>query len=229
MNEIDSIVNKNKFFELLQVDNESKKAEENDQNERNRADFMTLMIAQLENQNPLDPQDGAEFLSQLAQFNTVEGLQTLNTNVSDLETHLRSSQALQATALVGRQVRVESQIGVLYEQGGVTGMIDLPQSTNNMQVAINDMNGQLVRQMDLQTQAAGEVPFGWDGTDESGNRMPPGVYVVKATADQEGEATNLNTYLDSNVDSVTIGNTSEIILNVAAVGPKDLSEVKRIQ
>lgn len=229
MASVESVINQNQFHELLQTNNEAIKEAEQTEGQRNQADFMTLMIAQLENQNPLDPQDGAEFLSQLAQFNSVEQLTSLNANVSDLASDMRSSQALQATSLVGRQVRVETPIGLLYSEGGMSGMVDIPQSTNSLQISITDAVGNLVKQLDLQSQAVGEVPFYWDGTDEQGARLPAGVYAVTANADQEGTATNMTTFLDSNVDSVTLGQSTGVVLNVAAVGQVAMEDVKQIQ
>src|SRR5471032_795987 len=66
--------------------------------------FLQLLVTQLKNQNPLDPQDNSAFVAQLAQFSSLEGITTLNTTVSSIASNASSSQALQASSLVGRSV-----------------------------------------------------------------------------------------------------------------------------
>ena len=84
----------------------SKKKDES--NAANKNQFMELMIAQLKNQNPLDPKDGGAFLAQLAQFSTVDGIERLNSTMGDMAGQFKSNQALQASSLVGRKVLVPS-------------------------------------------------------------------------------------------------------------------------
>ncbi|MBV1884870.1 MAG: flagellar hook assembly protein FlgD [Gammaproteobacteria bacterium] len=237
---VDSISNQNQFHELLQTDNEATLEADKTDSERDQADFMTLMIAQLQNQNPLDPQDGAEFLSQLAQINSVEQLISLNTSVGDLSTEMRSSQALQATSLVGRKVLIESSIGVLDSNGGISGKVDLPQSTNEMIVSITDVDGNLVKEIKLGSQAPGEVPFYWDGYNyanavegEEAPRFEPGPYVVSAIysapheSDTAGAAVGASTFLYSNVDSVSLGPSSGVQINTL-VGQFSIEDVKEV-
>jgi flagellar basal-body rod modification protein FlgD len=76
-------------------------------------DFLTLMVAQLQHQDPTKPMDNTEFVAQLAQFSTSTGVQELNESFSGLSSSLASSQMLQATELVGRQVSTESNVGFL--------------------------------------------------------------------------------------------------------------------
>lgn len=194
-----------------------------------QADFMKLMIAQMQNQNPLDPKDGSEFLSQLAQFSQVEGITKMNDEMSSLSTHLRSSQALQATALVGRQVRVDTHKGLLSEGGDITGMAELPASSSNMNMMVMNAGGTLVKQMDLGTHAGGDVPIRWDGNDQNGQRVGKGVYTIKVNAEQDGEMMELRTELDANVSSVTLGKGGGMTLNIAAVGPVALTDVTQIK
>ncbi|PCI44763.1 MAG: flagellar biosynthesis protein FlgD [Moraxellaceae bacterium] len=241
---VNSISNQNQFHELLQTDNEASLEAEKTETERNQADFMTLMIAQLKNQNPLDPQDGAEFLSQLAQINSVEQLISLNTSVGDLSTEMRSSQALQATSLVGRKVLVESSIGVLDSNGGISGKVDLPQSTNELIISITNVDGTVVKEMNMGSHASGEVSFYWDGYNYAGAdpdaaegeeapRFDPGPYVVSAIysaplgSDAAGAAVGASTYLYSNVDSVSLGQSSGVQINTV-VGQFSIKDVKEV-
>ena len=92
-----------KLMDDLSIDKAVQETEKDDKNQ-----FLELMIAQIENQNPLDPQEGGEFLAQLAQFSMVDGIERLNEGSSDIYSSLRSGQALQASSLVGRSVGVET-------------------------------------------------------------------------------------------------------------------------
>lgn len=84
------------------------------------------MLAQLNNQSPLDPQDNGEFIAQLAQFSSLEEMQGLNSTVDSLGSQFRSSQALQASAMVGRSVLVNAASGPMLNDGTMAGVVDLP-------------------------------------------------------------------------------------------------------
>ncbi|MEZ5548059.1 MAG: flagellar hook capping FlgD N-terminal domain-containing protein [Pseudomonadales bacterium] len=118
-----------------------------DKSDSGESDFLKLLVAQLNNQNPLSPQDNGEFLSQLAQFSTVEGVEKLNLTMEKFSSSMLSSQALQATALVGRSVLIPSDTGRLNSGSALTGMVELPASTGNLALKIYNESGELVRQL----------------------------------------------------------------------------------
>jgi len=200
-----------------------KRAEEKD----DKNQFLELMIAQLENQNPLDPKDGTEFLSQLAQFSTVEGVEKLNHNMQSMSENFRSSQALQATALVGRQVKVSGNQGSLDAVGALEGVVELPGSRSNVSVEVYSMTGAMLRKISLGTHPGGNVPFSWDGLDETGVRVPPGNYIVSAKAGSDQEE-QLETQIQANVDSVTLDSSGGVTLNINGLGSIPISDVKEI-
>ena len=190
--------------------------------------FLKLLITQLKNQSPLNPQDNTAFVAQLAQFSSVQGIQNLNTTVESLASSMQSSQALQASALVGRSVQVESKTAYLSSGGTVRGLIDLPKSTAGMQLNIYNSSNQVVLQKDLGSKEAGEIPFAWDGTGSDGAKLPAGTYRFEVLARDDKNSTALTTYLSANVNSVTMGANQEVTLNVNGVGPVALSEIKDI-
>ena len=101
---------------LDQYSTSTKNAAGTKSNEMGQDEFLKLMIAELNNQNPLDPQDNGEFIAQLAQFSTVEGLDKLNNTTETMSDGMRSSQALQASSLVGQSVIVEgNELGFITE------------------------------------------------------------------------------------------------------------------
>jgi flagellar basal-body rod modification protein FlgD len=196
--------------------------------ELGRGEFMELMLAQLKNQNPLEPQDNGEFISQLAQFSSLEEMQKMSGTVNDVAGQFRSTQALQASAMVGRSVLAPSSVGILGAEGGIKGTIEVPASTGSLKVSIENANGERIRQLDLGAVGQGVKSFSWDGTDGNGNELPPGNYKVVAEGSYPGGSQQLGTMLNANVDSVSLGQNGRVTLNLAGMGSIDLSEVRQI-
>mgnify|MGYP000958946122 CR=1 FL=1 len=204
--------------------------QENTQNkDLGKNEFLNLLVAQLNNQNPLEPQGNGEFIAQLAQFSTVEGVEKLNTSMESLLSGYQSSQALQASSLVGRKVIVPSEKAVVDTSETFKASAVLPVSSSNVYVNVYDSSGASVNRINLGQQSAGSVSFMWDGKDASGNLMPPGTYRFEAQATYEDETKGLYTLLPANVDSVTLGqNGSGLMLNLAGLGSVPLSQVQMI-
>ena len=190
-------------------------------------EFLELLVAQLNNQNPLEPQENGEFIAQLAQFSQVEGIEKLNTSMGSLLSGYQSSQALQASSLVGRKVIVPTEKAVVDTSETFKGSLVLPVTSSNVYVNVYDSAGKAVSRVNLGQQAAGNVSFMWDGKDSSGNLLPPGTYKFEAQATYDGETKGLYTLLPANVDSVTLGG-SELLLNLAGLGSVPLSHVQVI-
>lgn len=223
-----TVANPKSPLDALSLDNRVGAEDETKSNELGQNAFLELMITQLSNQDPLSPQEGAEFVAQLAQFSSVEGLQNLNTTVSDMAGSFRSSQALQASALVGRSVRVPTDTAELAVGQAVQGSAELPLTTNQLQIDVYDPVGQLVSQRNLGPQVAGDVEFAWDGLRTDGTPAEPGEYRIRASALIEGESTELVTNMNANINSVTLGQGSAVSLNVAGVGQVALDDVKEL-
>ncbi|WP_331346723.1 flagellar hook assembly protein FlgD [Cellvibrio sp. UBA7661] len=203
-------------------------------NELGQAAFLELMITQMNNQNPLSPQDNSEFVAQLAQFSSVEGLERLNNSFNSF----MSNNALQASSLVGRSVTVESEKSTLVKGGIVAGSADLAYSTNNLKINIYDEKGALVQAIPVGEVPKGEMVFRWDGQNmeingdlldwEAGDdAAAAGEYRFEVTADQDGKNEALKTSLSANVNSVTIGENGKLILNLAGIGAVEADKVKQ--
>lgn len=205
-----------------------KKKEVPKENELGQDAFLKLMITQMNNQNPLDPQDNSEFVAQLAQFSTVEGIDKLNNSMSSLNTGFQSSQALQASSLVGRMVKVPSETASFVDGSYVAGTITLPYSTADLKMNIYNSSNQLVGQQLLGAQNAGDLTFVWEGIDENGQQLPAGRYRFEAIAQGADGPQQMATDLSANVDSVTVDANGALTLNVSGVGQVSLSEVSEI-
>ncbi len=191
-------------------------------------EFMELMIAQMENQSPLDPQDNGEFISQLAEFSSLEEMQKLTAQVESFATQYRSSQALQASAMVGRSVLVPAAEAPLGADGTISGLVELESSTGALDISIYNGSGELVKKLEMGQQLAGSVSFEWDGTNEKGEAMPYDRYVIQAQTKQGGDVSQVATLLSANVSSVSIAQAGDISLNLNGMGAIALDEVREI-
>lgn len=191
--------------------------------------FMKLIIAQLQNQDPTKPMDNSQFLSQLAQFKSVSGIDELKKSVDSMAGSFQSSQALQASSLVGRWVMVESDSGQLWEKAGLAGAAEVPSSASQVLVTIKGSGGQVVKQIDLGSQEKGVVDFHWDGVDASGRIYPPGEYSIEASANIGGKNQSIVTNTVVPVESVIMGKAgTDLTVNATGFGKIKLSDVKQI-
>ncbi len=198
-------------------------------NDLGKNEFLELLVAQMNNQNPLEPQENGEFIGQLAQFSTVEGVEKLNSSMETILSGYQSSQALQASSLVGRKVIVPADKAVVDTSETFKASLVLPTSSSNVFVNVYDNTGASVGRVNMGAQEAGNISFMWDGKDSSGKVLPPGTYRFEAQATYQGETKGLYTLLPANVDSVTLGqNGGELMLNLAGVGSIGLSQVQVI-
>ncbi|MGD9591666.1 MAG: flagellar hook assembly protein FlgD [Candidatus Berkiella sp.] len=198
-------------------------------NKTEKNEFLQLFVAQLKNQNPLEPQDGSDFLGQLAQFSTVEGIKNMETAFNKIADSLTSSQAMQATNLVGKKVQVRTDTGLHLPGNQVSGSIEIPRAVNDLVLEIQNEVGHVVKTYQLNAQNKGDLAFSWDGTDENGDTLPAGAYRFVAKAHVDGTLNKFDTFIASNVDSVTINkNGQPLTLNVSGFGKVSINDIKTI-
>jgi flagellar basal-body rod modification protein FlgD len=194
---------------------------------RDAADrFLTLLVSQLKNQDPLNPLDNAQVTTQLAQISTVSGINALNDTMSALAAAFDAKQYLQAASLVGRDVVVEGDQLSLAE-GAALGGAHLASDADAVTVTIADATGKTVRTLDLGKNAAGLVTFPWDGTDASGATLKDGTYTIKVAATADGKAVTTTPLVIAEVQSL-VPNATGGRLNLAGGGQVDLASVLQI-
>lgn len=192
-----------------------------------QADFLRLMTEQLKHQDPLNPMENSAFLGQLAQFSTVQGIQSLNASVEGFAGAMASDQLLRGATMVGREVLLPSSKVALPAEGGTSGIVAAP-APGLVTIEVTDANGQAVRQFTVAANAAGEVPFAWDGTDATGQRLPEGAYGVTAKhVTETGATTSLSTYVRGKVESVSVGSDG-LYLDIEGLGTAPLGHVLRV-
>ncbi|WP_198972596.1 flagellar hook assembly protein FlgD [Xylophilus sp. ASV27] len=132
--------------------------------------FLKLLVAQLTNQDPMNPMDNAQMTTQIAQINTVTGIQQLNTTVSGLATQLAATIGMQAGMLVGRTVEGEGNTLAVDPKTKLgTGAFELDGQASSVVVSISTASGKSLGSINLGTMAAGAHDFSWDSSSYSGD------------------------------------------------------------
>ena len=172
--------------------------------ELGQAEFLELMLAQIQNQDPFEPIQNGEFVAQLAQFSSVTGLAEISESVATLSDVLLENQTMQASTMVGRSVLVESDEALLPATGSMEASVELPIDAASAQVRITGPNGQLVREFSVSGQPGSIVSFTWDGIADDGTAGLPGQYRVSAAANNGSASIDIPTFSQVQVVSVSI-------------------------
>ncbi|HZV54045.1 MAG TPA: flagellar hook assembly protein FlgD [Rhodocyclaceae bacterium] len=188
--------------------------------------FLTLLTAQLKNQDPLNPLDNAQMTSQLAQISTLDGIERLNTTLQALLDSSSGSQTLQAATMVGRSVLVPASTMSLVKSMGLGG-VELSGSADSATVTIKDANGLAVRTLNLGALDAGVHGFSWDGKTDSGVQAADGSYSFTVTAKQ-GQNDVAATALALGTVSGVSRSGQTFSLDVSGLGKFGMSDVKEI-
>jgi flagellar basal-body rod modification protein FlgD len=188
--------------------------------------FMTLLVSQMKNQDPLNPLDNAQVTSQLAQLSTVTGIDKLNTTLETMMSNAQSSQSLQASSLIGHEVLVA---GSQIHFNGTSGNfgVELPASTDSLNITISDSAGNKLRQLSLGKQSEGIVPLSWDGYSDTGTRATSGDYQFTVSATTAGQKAIVNTLSMEQVNSIS-SSSSGVRLNLSNASSVATGDLKQI-
>jgi len=194
-----------------------------------QSDFIELMLAQMKNQDPTKPLDPNEFMSQLAQFSTVNGIQELKQSVDSMASMLASDQSVKAATLVGRQVMSPGNLAILEKGGGVDGQVVLASSVTDLDIKVYSESGALVRTIPMGGQSAGSVPFKWDGFAEDGSPAPVGNYRIVAEVEAGEQTREAQVEMPTGVQSVSLSPFGgELMLNLENGSSVPLSAIQQI-
>lgn len=148
--------------------------------------FLTLLVAQLKNQDPTNPMDNSQLTSQLAQISTVSGVEKLNTTLGKISGQIDNSESLQTASLIGHGVMVPGGKILVGKDATTTQFgMDLEQSATQVMAIIKDRSGLVVDSLDLKAQTAGVHLFQWDGKQADGTAVAEGAYTVEFSASNE--------------------------------------------
>lgn len=165
--------------------------------------FLTLLTAQIENQDPLAPMDSTQFVSQLAQLSQVEQAVQSNANLETLSAQFGALSAVAGASMIGHEVTVGSSSTML-EGGASDGYYMLPSEAVEVSAQIVDPLDRVVRTLEALPTTTGElVELGWDGTDDLGEDVLDGLYTVRLTAlNADGDQVAAYTYRKTEVKEV---------------------------
>lgn len=170
--------------------------------------FLTLLTAQIQYQDPLEPMDSTQFVTQLAQLSQVEQAVATNTNLENLGTKIGSLVSVAGADMIGRNVTFESsQFGL--ESGATDATYTIPEGTSSLTVDILDENGTVIRQLtELSTDHTKIHTLDWDGKDAAGNSLLDGEYFMRVNAlDAQLQAiSGSSTYRKATVEQVLFSN-----------------------
>jgi flagellar basal-body rod modification protein FlgD len=197
--------------------------------------FLTLLVTQLQNQDPLNPMDNAEVTSQIAQLSTVNGINQLNNTLLALSGQMDVSQSMQAAGLIGKGVLVPGTKVSLGSDPNNPGVkqttpfgVDVVSPASKVTVTILDSSGKAVRQMDLGALPEGVQSVSWDGKGDGGVSLPDGAYNISVAAvDAQGNPVSADALTYGTVSSVQYSSSGPKI-NLGLAGSASLSDIRQI-
>ena len=216
-------------LEGIRWEKEEYEVAEQDNGMLTQADFFALLTQELANQDPTEPVDNNEMISQMTAFSTTDGVSQLNESFDSFASSMTSSQALQASSLVGRSVLVEDNVFGMAEGDLVKGKLitDLP--ATDVKIYVENVAGERIQTVPVGSVDAGDFGFTWDGKMSDGEPAPAGAYRFRIAGLVEGEASELEAQTYRKVDSVTMsGAGGAIVLNLNGGSSMALSDIVEV-
>ncbi|KMT65487.1 flagellar hook capping FlgD N-terminal domain-containing protein [Catenovulum maritimum] len=238
---VDSVSNSNSLSDLYWKKEEVNSAPE-EKGALTQDDFFSLLTTQMAAQDPTNPTDNDQMISQMTNFTMAEGISDLNEKFTELssqfgsilgsiESGQTSNKALQASSMVGRTVLVSAEEAPLFsldeENRAMAGQVMFDGSMNDIKLQIKDQSGKLIQTLDLGASETGTAGFNWDGRNSDGELMGPNMYQISASAidANTGMRTDLAVGAYSTVNSVRFGSGSELSMNLAGLGSYSMDDI----
>ena len=196
--------------------------------ELGQEDFLQLIVAQIQNQDPFEPVENGAFIGQLAQFGTVDGVNNLNDSFAEFSQGINSSQALNAAGLIGKSVQVEGNQISVSEGEPVTAYVDANSQAGTAEIQITNAAGIVVQTKQVILANSELNAFTWNGLDEQGEQVPGGTYFLSATVLAGDNEVSLPTTVDTKVQSVNLANSSAIELGLETGDTILFNQVQKI-
>lgn len=192
-------------------------------------DFLKIFLAQMKMQSPLKPYDSAAMLEQMSQFTSLTATEELNSTIKNLNSNLGKSQVISATQLIGKHVRIPSELSPLVEGEGLKGSVILGDEVSDVTITIKDDKGTVVKTIKKGPSSSGLLDFDWDGMNDAGTKMDAGMYQISATATVNGKPVQYLTAGDFKVGSVGLNPKSgAVFLNIEGFGGVSMDNVIKI-
>lgn len=202
---------------------------DNTSNILGKDDFLTLLITQLQNQDPLNPTDSVEYTAQLAQFSSLEQLSNINANIEYLHLYQASINNAQAVSFIGKEITALGNAVQVNDGVADSCEFELTADAGGVTVNIYDEAGNLVIAMEEGAMNAGRQTVDWDGLDKNGNQVADGDYTFEVMAvDEDGQEVQAITYTTGIVSGVTFSDgLTYFIVDGQKIPIADIIEVNR--
>ena len=188
--------------------------------------FMTLLVAQMRNQDPLNPMDNNQMTSQIAMLNMVSGIDNLNKTLNNMSTSQQLGDSLKATDLIGHNVLVPSSKVVL-NNGNADFSVDLASDAQNVNVMLLDKYGVLVKSFDIGSQTAGIHNLNWNGLSDNGTQLVDGSYSIKVDAQKNGQSVDATSLSADTVNNLGLSG-GLATLQLSKLGNVGLSDIRAV-
>ncbi|MCW8330696.1 flagellar biosynthesis protein FlgD [Photobacterium sp. SDRW27] len=188
-------------------------------------DFLTMMVAQIQNQDPLNPTDGTEYLTQLGMMSAVESLEGVKSGMMNMNIGITNLEMLQSTNLVGKKVLMEVNQGLDVSEGQmIDGRVQFDQPVDSAKVMVYDEEGKVVDEIKIGPQGAGMAEF-----EINGDELGTGTYTFEVVAEHGNDAWSQKMMIAAEVESVNIpsdGGTT--LLSLKGLGKMSMYDMREI-
>ena len=216
-------------LDAIRWQKEEYKVAEQDKGMLTQADFFALLTQELSNQDPTKPVDNNEMISQMTAFSTTDGVSKLNESFGGFASSMTSSQALQASSLVGRSVLVEDNVFGMAEGEAVKGKLVSDEPASNVNIYVENIAGEVIQTVPVGNVAEGGFTFTWDGQTSNGEPAAAGAYRFRIAGLVDGQASEIQAMTYRKVDSVTLaGADGKVVLNLNGGSAMALSDVVEV-
>ena len=192
-----------------------------------QSDFLKLMTAQMQNQDPFNPTDNTQMVAQMAQFSSLAATSEMSSTLKAIAAKLGATSTADAVAYVGRTVLTEGAVAFPRTTGGIAGAVELDAAASNVGLSISDANGVVLHTASLGAQAAGTVAYDWDGKLPDGSDAGAGPYTVSVLAQSNGKAVSARNLVWAPVESVSTAGGSAV-LTLSGLGQVPVTAVRQI-
>jgi flagellar basal-body rod modification protein FlgD len=216
-------------LDALRWSTETTKKAETDNGALTQEDFFALLTQELAHQDPTKPTENSEMISQMTAFSTTEGVSQLNDQFTQFANSMSSSQALQASSLVGRSVLIDDNIFGKAEGQEANGKIVTDEPASSVTIYVENTVGEIVQTIPVGDVSSGQTGFTWNGLNSQGDPAPEGAYRFRIAGFVEGQSQELQAMTYRKVDSVTLaGAGGNILLNLSGGTSMALADVVEV-
>lgn len=194
-----------------------------------QSSFLTLMTAQMKNQDPFDPVDNTQMVAQMAQFSSLAGISEMNTTLSAIAAKLGATSTTDLVSWVGRTVLTEGNTAYPRTDGSLGGVIELGADAAEVNIVIEGPNGEILKNVSLANAKAGQTEFEWDGSTDTGEPAGAGPFKIRVAAQNAtGSPVTAKPLVWAPVTAVAMGGDGNPTLTLPGIGQVSTTAVRKI-